>query len=332
MQEARYYQLETEGQVAHCRLCPHSCRIAPEQVGRCRVRRNVGGKLYPLNYGAVTSCALDPIEKKPLYHFHPGSSILSVGTYGCNFHCTFCQNWEISQGDPKWRYFSPAELVRLAVQERERSGAIGIAYTYSEPLVWYEYVWDTARLAREAGLVNVLVTNGFVQQEPLRELLPLIDALNIDVKAFKGEYYNSVCNGRLEPVLETVATASRLSHVELTTLLVPTKNDSEEEVVALVNWIADLDRSIPLHLSRYFPQFKMDLPPTPLETLRRAREIALKKLQFVYIGNAPELTADDTLCPNCQQLLVERQGYSTRVTGLNGKYCSHCGEQINIIL
>lgn len=330
MQEARFYEKLEEGRV-RCYLCPHSCRISPGRLGLCRARKNEEGVLYTLNYGQISSWGVDPIEKKPLYHFYPGTQIFSVGTFGCNFHCGFCQNWQIAHGNPSIQEVSPEELVKIACGARERSGSIGIAYTYSEPLIWYEYVYDAARCAHEEGLKNALVTNGSVREEPLKELLPFVDAMNVDVKAFTEDFYEEICHGKLAPVLRTVEVAHSRCHVEITNLIVPTKNDREEEIAALVDWVASLDPAIPLHFSRYFPQYKFDLPPTPLATLKKAREIALKKLKYVYIGNAWELGGNDTCCPVCRSLLVERTGYQTRVKGLQECRCSNCGAKIEIV-
>ncbi|HHV56897.1 MAG TPA: AmmeMemoRadiSam system radical SAM enzyme [Firmicutes bacterium] len=323
MKEALYWH-KLEGDRVQCELCPQDCRIAPGRAGACRVRRNKAGVLYATNYARVSSVALDPVEKKPLYHFYPGRTVLSLGTIGCNLKCSFCQNWEIAQEDAPTRGLGPEQAVALA--RREGGGCIGIAYTYSEPLMWYEYVLDTARPAREAGLKNVLVTNGFIQPEPLEALLPLIDALNIDVKAFTGDYYRRVCHGGLEPVLKTVETAVRAGcHVELTTLLVPGLNDAPDEIRSLVSWIAGLAPTIPLHLTRYYPQYKMELPPTPLATLERAWEIAREKLAYVYIGNALTEKGQNTYCPGCGALLIERRGFSARPTGLEHRRCRACG-------
>lgn len=329
MKEALYWH-RVEGDRIQCELCPQDCRIAPGHVGACRVRRNVGGVLYATNYARVSSLALDPVEKKPLYHFYPGHTVLSLGTIGCNLKCSFCQNWEIAHEDAPTSELTPEQAVALA--ERERGNSIGIAYTYSEPLMWYEYVLDTARLAREVGVKNVLVTNGFIQPEPLAELLPFIDALNIDVKGFTGEYYHKVCHGDLEPVLKTVETAVRAGcHVELTTLLVPGLNDAPEEIRALSNWIAELSPFIPLHLTRYYPQYKMELPPTPLATLERAWEIAREKLPYVYIGNALTEKGQNTYCPACGTLLIERRGFSVRLVGLKDGRCAACGRAAEVV-
>lgn len=331
MREAEYY--ERAGEKIICRLCPHNCHLGEGQRGLCQVRKNIGGKLYTLNYGLVSSWGLDPIEKKPLYHFYPGSQIFSVGTFGCNFHCRFCQNWEIAHGEPVTENVPPERLVEIAVSARDKSGSVGIAYTYTEPVVWYEYVYDSARLAHEKGLKNVLVTNGSIQEEPLKRLLPYIDAMNIDVKAFTPDYYKKVCRGELDPVLRTVESAYGKCHIELTTLLVPGMNDGDEEIGALVDWVASLDVSIPLHFSRYFPRYEMELPPTPLKTLTRAWELARSKLHYVYIGNAWELGEDysNTCCPACHNLLVRRAGYGVTFPGLKGRRCKECGTEIEIV-
>lgn len=327
-----FYAKGPEGR-ADCKVCPRLCNIKPGKRGFCRVRENRDGTLYATNYGQCSSYALDPIEKKPLYHFHPGSLILSLGTVGCNLRCGFCQNWQIAHEDPPTSYLAPEQAVQLARQQRDKGyPCTGLAYTYSEPFMWYEYVYDTARLAREAGLKNVLVTNGYVAEEPLRELLPYVDAMNIDVKAFTDDFYRSACAGRLDPVLRTVEIAHRKCHVEITTLLVTGLNDSPEEVTRLADWLAGLDPEIPLHFSRYFPNYKMDLPPTPLDTLRRARETARQKLRYVYIGNAPELGASSTSCPGCGETLINRQGYRVRAGEMDGDACGACGEKIRVVM
>jgi len=272
---------------------------------------------------------LDPIEKKPLYHFYPGSMIFSVGTVGCNLHCGFCQNWQIAQRtDAVTAEVTPEYLVELA---REQPHCIGIAYTYAEPAIWYEYVYDTAKLAREAGLKNVLVTNGYLNPEPLVELVPWIDAVNLDVKAFSEEFYKQNCRGRLQPVLQTAEILVERCHLEITTLLIPGLNDSETELRELVAWIASLDRDIPLHFSRYTPQYQMKRPVTPLATLQRAREIALEKLNFVYLGNVWEdNSGSNTYCPACGRILIKRRGYHTFVQGIKAGKCINCGAAVKI--
>jgi pyruvate formate lyase activating enzyme len=227
--------------------------------------------------------ALDPIEKKPLYHFYPGSTILSVGTWGCNFHCQFCQNWAIAHGNPQVFFTEAEQLAQLAMQQGP--DCIGVAYTYSEPTVWFEYVKDSAAAVKKAGLKNVLVTNGFINEEPLKALLPVIDAMNIDVKSFHPEFYQERCKGGLAAVKRTVEIASRHCHVEVTTLLIPGLNDSDEEITHLIHWLATINPEIPLHFSRYYPSYRMNRQPTPLETLMRARELALPFIHHVHIGN-----------------------------------------------
>ncbi len=283
MKEALYYE-KIPGNIVRCHLCPYECPIPPGGRGACGVRQNADGILYSLIYGKTTGISLDPIEKKPLYHYHPGEEILSLGTRGCNLHCDFCQNWHISQGaDGPVENITSPEVVRRA----KELGSFGIAYTYNEPFVWYEFVLDTAKLARQNGLKNVLVTNGFVNREPLEEMLPYIDAMNIDLKALDEDFYAKICKGRLKPVLDVIKTSAKACHVELTNLIIPTLNDSEGSVRKMVDWIYDnLGPETPLHLSRYFPCYKMKLPPTPVETLKRAERIAKEKLRYVYIGNA----------------------------------------------
>jgi len=281
MHKAKYW--ETAGNGISCNLCPHHCHIANDRTGRCRVRQNKNGELLSLNYGEIASIALDPIEKKPLFHFYPGKMILSAGTWGCNFHCSFCQNWELAHGNPTAVYTNPERLAELAVQQGPKN--IGIAYTYSEPVVWFEYVVDTAIAVKRRGLKNVLVTNGFISPEPLEELLPLIDAMNIDVKAFRAPFYQEVCKGELEAVKRTVETAARSCHVEVTTLVIPGLNDGEDEILDLARWIASISPKIPLHFSRYFPRYQMEQPSTPSETLFQIRDLARQELENVYLGN-----------------------------------------------
>lgn len=273
-----------------CQVCMHRCTLSPGQTGLCGARKNENGKIVCANYGRITSLALDPIEKKPLKHFRPGSLILSVGSYGCNLRCPFCRNHEISmagEGDVHSPYVPPQRLADLALEWKERDGAgnIGIAYTYNEPLVGWEYVRDTARLVKENGMANVLVTNGTAAPEILEELLPLIDAMNIDLKGFRAEYYRKL-GGDLDTVKTFIARAVTACHVELTTLIVPGENDSPEEMEAQARWIADLNPEIPLHITRFFPQYHMlDRKPTEIQSLRRLAETAGQYLTNVSLGN-----------------------------------------------
>ncbi|HHV78733.1 MAG TPA: AmmeMemoRadiSam system radical SAM enzyme [Firmicutes bacterium] len=327
--EARFWERLGDNKVK-CLLCPRSCVIQAGARGFCRGRENRGGTLISRSYGLVTSIALDPIEKKPLYHFYPGSTVLSVGTYGCNFSCEFCQNWSIAQRDAGGTYVPPQQLVQIALeQSREHRSCVGLAYTYSEPLVWYEYVMDTAKLARASGLCNVLVTNGYVSHDAVRSLIQVIDAANVDLKAFNPEYYKKLCHGELEGVLSTIQTLSQARvHVELTTLVLPGLNDSDEEMKALAGWIAALDPDIPLHLSRYFPANRMNLPPTPVSTLIRLREIARQFLRYVYVGNVNQPGLDDTYCPKCGFKVITRSGFSVVSSALKGRLCPRCGYEI----
>lgn len=323
---------ESDGERVHCLLCPQDCHIAEGRAGVCRVRRNEEGTLRTLNYAQVTSAAMDPIEKKPLYHFHPGSQVLSLGTFGCNLGCQFCQNFTISQGRPAAQTMSPAEAVRVAKDARSR-GNIGIAYTYSEPIVWFEYVRDTAKLAREAGLKNVLVTNGLIRAEPLEELLPLIDAMNVDIKAMSDDFYRKLCGIRSgEVARRTVELAWGRCSVEITNLLVTDENDSEEDVRALVDWAASVSPDLPLHLSRYRPMYKMTAPSTPVARIERAAEIAREKLHYVYVGNVMVDGGGDTVCPGCGDVVVRRGGFSVSSRLTEEALCPECGRDLNVTI
>ncbi len=286
MREALYYEILADGRVK-CLLCPHYCVIAVERTGFCGVRKNIGRKLYSLVYGEITSIALDPIEKKPLYHWHPGEFILSIGTKGCNFKCGFCQNWGISQDLSCSTESITAEYL---IKEVKRLNSFGIAYTYNEPFIWYEFILDTAKKIKLEGLENVLVTNGYINLEPLEELLPYIDAANIDLKSIEDSFYRETCKGDLNTVLEVIKKMYSSCHIEITNLVIPTLNDREENFVKLVDWIYEnLGDSIPLHFSRYFPCYKFNIPSTPIKTLKKAEEIARKKLKYVYLGNVSTL-------------------------------------------
>ncbi len=269
-----------------CEICPHHCNLNEGQTGICRARTNQGGIVFCNNYGALTSVALDPIEKKPLARFFPGSMILSAGSYGCNMRCPFCQNCEISMADETAHtvYVSPQELVGKAEQLIPQ-GNIGLAFTYNEPLVGYEYVRDCASLAHEKGLKTVLVTNGMICSEPLIKLLPLIDAMNIDLKGFTDRFY-MLLGGDLETVKKTIERSANACHVEVTTLIIPGENDGEEEMEAEAGWLRSLSPEIPLHISRFLPRYKMShKQPTPVGTIHRLREIAARQLKYVYTGN-----------------------------------------------
>ena len=269
-----------------CDICFHHCELDEGRTGLCRARANRGGQIVPLNYGRLTSLALDPIEKKPLRRFHPGGLVLSLGSFGCNLRCPFCQNAEISMAGAEFpaRDYSPEALVQLALALRPR-GNLGLAYTYNEPLVGYEFVRDCAAMVREAGMFNVLVTNGTIEEAPWRALLPLIDAVNIDLKGFTEAWYRRL-GGDLETVKRSIALAAEACHLEVTSLVVPGCNGGEDELRALSGWLASLSPDIPLHISRFFPRHRMnDLPPTPVDTVYRLAAVARERLRYVYTGN-----------------------------------------------
>ena len=326
---AAYWRPLDNGQVA-CDLCPIACRLREGQTGPCATRVNHEGTMVPLHYGRIVSSAIDPIEKKPLYHFHPGSPILSVAAPGCNLHCMFCQNWNISQdGDARTMKTSPTDLVTMAQAEE----SVGIAFTYSEPLVWFEFVRDTAAVVREKGLKNVLVTNGYLNTEPLAELLPLIDAANIDLKSMDDVFYRKICKARLEPVLASIRQFHEAGvHLEITNLLIPSYNDSDDQITALVDFVAELGQDIPLHFSSYHPAWKLNAQPTPLATLLRARELAGAKLKYVYLGNANTAEGRDTVCPDCGTVVIERSGYRGVGKLVDGDRCPGCAARIPVVV
>lgn len=322
--EARYYEILPEGNI-RCMLCPHRCLISSGKKGLCMGRINKEGKLYSESFGKVSSIGIDPIEKKPLYHFYPGSEILSIGTYGCNFRCDYCQNWEISQQIPPLKYFKPEEIVGIA----ENNNIIGIAYTYSEPSVWYEFVYETSILANKKKLKNVLVTNGYINPEPLEEIVDNIDAVNIDLKSFNKGFYNRVCGGELDPVLYTIRYLSKKTHLEITTLIIPGLNDSDKELKKLFSFIAEIDDKIPVHLTRYFPRYKRKTPATPLKKMKEAYNLAREYLDYVYIGNVGNEKASNTYCPECNEAVVIREGYYVENRLENNK-CPGCGFKIPV--
>jgi len=325
--EARHYE-KLDGLKVQCHLCPHECVIADGKAGFCGVRRNAAGTLQATTYARAAVVALDPIEKKPLYHFHPGTDILSIGQAGCTFRCQFCQNWHMLSADIPQTGFTPEDAVEAA---RARS-PVGIAYTYNEPYAGFEYVLDTSRLARAAGLENVLVTNGYYMPEPFEELAPLTDAMNIDLKSIRDEFYKKYCHGDLAPVQRTIETAvERGIHVEVTNLLIPGLNDSEEDITDLVDYMASVSVEIPVHFSRYHPAYKMDLPATPDSSLHLAYRTAVKKLRYVYLGNVTGMEGSDSVCPHCGATLIRRSGYAIRVDKLHGTRCGACGAALNFV-
>lgn len=316
------------GERIECRLCPRFCRLSEGQEGLCRGRRVSGGELRVTNYGQAVSVALDPIEKKPLFHFYPGKVIVSLGPNSCNLACKFCQNWEISQSDIPTRYVSPDDLLELC----RRHDSIGVAFTYTEPLMWYEYIRDSAPMLHEQGSVVALVTNGYICEEPLRKLLPHIDALNVDLKSSQEEFYRRLCGGHLEDVLRTIRIAVEMEKlVEVTHLVVTGENDDEENIRAIRDIIADISPRIPLHLSRYFPHYRFKNPATSAEFLLKAREICKERLPFVYVGNIALEGAENTRCPVCNELIISRQSYSVSIHALSEGHCAKCGADLGIV-
>ena len=321
--EALYYE-KIKGDKVRCRLCPHLCGIDEGTKGKCRLRENVKGTLYARSYGRTVTANIDPIEKKPLYHFMPGSLILSIGPNGCTLACDHCQNWNIAQESAPTRYIDPQELAAMAA----RGESIGVAFTYTEPLLWFEYIRDAAPILGARGLKSVLVTNGYLNEDPAREIASLVDGMNIDLKSVRDEFYKEWCGGRVEPVKRFIEIAAAATHVEVTNLVIPGLNDSPEDIGDLVDWLAGISSDIPIHFSRFFPHFRMgDRPPTPRETLEMACEIARKKLDYVYIGNIFIEGTEDTYCTECGEAVIRRSGYSTHIDGPGG-ICPRCDTQV----
>jgi len=331
--EAMLYE-RLEGGLVQCALCAHRCTIKPGRRGICGVRENGEGMLYTLVYADAIAAHVDPIEKKPLYHFLPGTRSFSIATVGCNFRCRFCQNSDISQApreDPQLRgeEFPPAQVVAAAL----RYSCDSISYTYTEPTIFFEYAYDTAKLAHDEGLKNIFVTNGYMTLEALEEIDGYLDAANVDLKSFDERFYRRQCGARLQPVLETIrAMHERGVWVELTTLLIPGLNDSDDELKRLVAFIAALDLDMPWHVSAFTPRYKLlDTPHTPLQTIHRAVEIGREAgLRYVYAGNVPGDTYENTLCPSCGKVAIGRIGYRTLIN-MDGDKCASCGQQLAII-
>lgn len=332
LNEAMLYEPSSDLKVI-CQLCAHRCVIHDGKTGLCRVRENRDGTLYTLTYGNLIAQHVDPIEKKPLYHFLPGSSSFSIATPGCNFRCGWCQNWQISQAPremqlPIGRAIPPQTIVDQAISNDCQS----IAYTYTEPTIFFEYAYDVFRLAAAAGLKNIFVTNGFMTPEMLDLASPYLDAANVDIKAFKDETYRTLMGGRLEPVLESCRRMKALGvWLEITTLIVPGVNDDPEELQSLADFISrDLGSETPWHISRFYPQYKMTEPaPTPLSSLNEARQMGeTAGLKYIYVDNAS--TINETHCKNCDFLLIKRSGFSVDCVGLNDQFeCTNCGTRLD---
>ncbi len=317
-----------------CNVCSHRCTIAEGKLGVCRTRQNKNGKIYTLIYNTVSSEAVDPVEKKPLYHFLPGTLSYSLGTIGCNFRCMHCQNWNISQVtlEEAWtKEITPEEAIKRALA----TGCKSIAWTYNEPAIWHEYTYDSAVLAKKAGLKTIYVTNGYITPEALRRMAPYLDAFRVDIKSFSDDFYRKICGARLAPVLESTKLAKELGmHIEVITLVIPTKNDSPEEITQIVRWVRDnLGVDTPMHFTRFYPMYKMDdIPPTQTETLEMAHDIAKKEgMRFVYTGNVPGHKYENTYCPKCNALLIDRDGFRVSAIKVKDGKCPECGEVVPIV-
>lgn len=331
MKEAMFYKKLSENKVK-CYLCAHHCLIPNEGKGICGVRKNQDGKLYTLVYNRIIAKHNDPIEKKPLYHFYPGSFSFSIATVGCNFRCLFCQNADISQmprDDKKiiGLETTPEEIVADAIAQRAKS----ISYTYTEPTIYFELAYETAQIAVKKGLKNVFVSNGYMSEEALETIKPYLHAANIDLKSFRDKFYKEICGAKLQPVLDTITRLIKMGiWVEVTTLIIPTVNDSEEELREIARWLYQLNPDIPWHVSRFYPTYRFThVPSTSIGTVRRAREIGLEEgLHYVYTGNAPGDEGENTYCHNCGKLIIERYGYTITTYNIIEGKCKYCGIKI----
>jgi pyruvate formate lyase activating enzyme len=328
MKEAMLYRKLDEDKV-HCFLCAQHCRIKPGERGKCGVRENQAGVLWSLIYGRLIAQNVDPIEKKPLYHFHPGSMSYSIATAGCNFSCLFCQNADISQSPREYKsIFGNMTAVKDVVDLALKRHCATISYTYTEPTIFMEYALDVAREAHGAGLANIFVSNGYMTGEALEVIAPYLDAANVDLKAFNDKFYQEQCGGRLKPVLQTLEGMKKRSiWLEVTTLLIPGLNDDPAELRELAQFLVSLGPDTPWHVSRFHPTYRLtDRPPTPVETIRTAREIGMKAgLRYVYTGNIPGEKGENTYCRQCGGLLIERYAYSIQTPGLQHGACTKCG-------
>ncbi|MGB9936207.1 MAG: AmmeMemoRadiSam system radical SAM enzyme [Methanobacterium sp.] len=323
------------GENLNCKVCERRCVIKKGNVGFCGMRKNIGDKLCAINYAAASSVAVDPIEKKPLFHFYPGTTVFSIGSVGCNFKCKHCQNWNISQADLEkipTREIPPEDAIRLTKQY----GCKSIAWTYNEPTMWFEYTYDCAKLAKKEGISTVYVTNGYMSEESFDLIKPYLDAANIDLKGMNDKFYRGLCEARLQPVLDTIKRMyDNKIHIEITNLMIPGYNDSEEDIKALLNFlIEETGVEVPLHFTRFFPYYELgQLPPTPVESLRRAYDMAKEAgMQYVYIGNVSSGGEESTLCPECGKVLIERNGFEVSDDKLRQtRKCPACEAPINII-
>ncbi len=325
------YYTPLEGGAVRCELCPHRCQVPKGKRGLCRVRENREGKYYTLVYGTPSALHLDPVERNPFFHVLPGTQALSVATAGCNFQCKFCQTWEMSQAFPEEIYsydLTPEMTVKRAKTMMARS----IAYTYTEPTIFFEYLLDTATLGRREGLLNLVQSNGFINPQPLQKMCQVLDAANIDLKGFSGSFYSQLCQGELNPVLESLKRLKQAKiHLEITNLVIPTQNDELKGLKEMCSWIRrELGSDTPIHFSRFYPLYKLrTLPPTPLSTLEKVRALALSEgLEYVYIAKVPGHEAENTFCPRCKKLIVQRTGFMVGEIQMKAGKCKFCGKPI----
>ncbi len=333
MHEAMFYTPLADNRV-RCFLCQHFCEVAEGRRGLCGVRENRAGFLYTLVYGQSISAGSDPIEKKPLFHLHPGSSSFSIATVGCNFKCRHCQNWEIAQYPRMYEGALPGKFLapEAIVKQAQAADCASIAYTYTEPTIFFEYAYETSKLANQAGLKNVFVTNGYSSAEAVRAIAPFLDAANVDLKSFSEDFYHKICGAKLQPVLDTIRLYRELGiWLEVTTLIIPGYNDSEEELKAIADFIVNLSEEIPWHVSAFYPTYELrDAPRTSAKTLRRARQIGLDAgLRYVYEGNIPGEGGENTYCYGCGELLIERFGFSIRGNRIEQGRCRTCSAVID---
>lgn len=342
MKEATLWE-KVPRKAVRCLLCNHFCWVQEGLIGACGVRQNKNGKLYSLVYGKLVATNIDPVEKKPLYHFLPGSQIFSITTLGCNFRCLFCQNADISQAPkpPQREIFGKKWTAKQVVDKAIGSSCQSIAYTYTEPTIFFEFAFDCSMLAKKKGLKNVFVSNGYMSKEAVKMIAPYLDAINIDLKSFDSNFYRRVSGGQLEPVLENIRLFHRLGLlVELTTLVIPGHNDSEKELSEIAKFIRSIDKKIPWHISRFHPMYKMaNLPPTPTETLKKAYKIGKKAgLKFVYVWAPPQAREEffeigDTFCPKCNRLAIDRKSWIPNLANVDEKgRCKSCKENLNLVL
>lgn len=329
---AKYWS--KEGDRVRCMLCPHNCLVANGRRGVCRVRENRDGTLYTLIYASCSAAGVDPIEKKPLFHFYPGSMVYSISTVGCNMKCLHCQNYSISQATPENSFL--IEIPPERVIEEAKKRGMGIAFTYNEPTIWWEFAYDVSKLAKENKLYTVFVTNGYINEEPLKEISRYLDAANVDIKSMDDEFYRKITRARLEPVLNTAKLYKEMGvHLELTYLIIPTKNDDKKQIKKFIDWVLnEFGEEQVIHFTAFYPTYKMlDVPPTPLKTLLNAYDMAKESgLKFVYLGNVPHGEYENTYCPKCGNLLIERHGFNARVVGIKDGKCNKCGYKLPIIM